>query len=229
MTKKQESRATPRQYDAAFKDEAVRMWQTSGQSAEVTARALGISEFHFYERKKRVSQVSRAAGSAGLPEGKEALQLEVLRLRQENRRLTEQRDILKKAAGILSEPPNSPNDASACPHAHIGNRPPCAARASSPGRSSDSSASRSPSNYCRPRVASRGIGRFWTSSCNECRPLRRSWIACYPQQCRLAPAPNVLAEVPPHASRATSAFGFNSLPFCGPGIRSEYAGIKVRS
>ena len=49
--------------------------------------------------------MSRAARSAGLPEGKEALQLEVLRLRQENLRLTEQRDILKKAAGILSEPP----------------------------------------------------------------------------------------------------------------------------
>ena len=28
MTNKQESGATPRQYDAAFKDEAVRMWQT---------------------------------------------------------------------------------------------------------------------------------------------------------------------------------------------------------
>jgi transposase len=61
--------------------------------------------FQLYEWKKRVSQVSQAAGSAGLPEGKEALQLEVLRLRQENLRLTEQRDILKKAAGILSEPP----------------------------------------------------------------------------------------------------------------------------
>ena len=73
----------------------------------MTARALGISVFHLYEWKKRVSQVSRAAGSAGLPEGKEALQLEVLRLRQENLRLTEQRDILKKAAGILSEPPPS--------------------------------------------------------------------------------------------------------------------------
>ena len=67
--------------------------------------APAISVFHLYEWKKRVSQVSRAAGSAGLPEGKEALQLEVLRLRQENLRLTEQRDILKKAAGILSEPP----------------------------------------------------------------------------------------------------------------------------
>lgn len=49
----------------------------------------------------------RAAGAPGLPASKEALQLEVLRLRQENLRLTEQRDILKKAAGILSEPPPS--------------------------------------------------------------------------------------------------------------------------
>ena len=64
------------------------MWLASGQAAEVTARALGISVFHLYENK-------------------EALQLEVLRLRQENLRLTEQRDILKKAAGILSEPPPS--------------------------------------------------------------------------------------------------------------------------
>jgi hypothetical protein len=39
MPKKQESGATPRQYDAAFKDEAGRMRLTSGQSAEVTARA----------------------------------------------------------------------------------------------------------------------------------------------------------------------------------------------
>ena len=31
MTKKKEAGATPRQYDAAFKDEAVRMWQTNGQ------------------------------------------------------------------------------------------------------------------------------------------------------------------------------------------------------
>ena len=53
MTKKKEVGATPRQYDAAFKDEAVRMWLASGQSAEVTARALGISVFHLYEWRKR--------------------------------------------------------------------------------------------------------------------------------------------------------------------------------
>jgi transposase len=40
-----------------------------------------------------------------LPESKEALQAEVVRLRHEVNRLTEQRDILKKAAGILCELP----------------------------------------------------------------------------------------------------------------------------
>ena len=107
MTKKKEAGATPRQYDAAFKAEAVRLWQSSRDSAEKTAHELGISVFHLYEWRKRGSQVTRAAGAPGLPESKEALQLEVLRLRQENLRLTEQRDILKKAAGILSEPPPS--------------------------------------------------------------------------------------------------------------------------
>ena len=53
MTKKKEAGATPRQYDAAFKDEAVRMWLASSQAAEVTARALGISVFNLYEWSKR--------------------------------------------------------------------------------------------------------------------------------------------------------------------------------
>jgi transposase len=38
------------------------------------------------------------------PASKEQLQLEVERLQRELTRMTEQRDILKKAAGILSEP-----------------------------------------------------------------------------------------------------------------------------
>ena len=52
-----------------------------------------------------------AAGSgrrSGCPfDSKEALQAENERLRQELARITEQRDILKKAAGILSEPSHS--------------------------------------------------------------------------------------------------------------------------
>jgi transposase len=40
-------------------------------------------------------------------ESKEGLHDEIVRLRRELARVTEQRDILKKAAGILSEPSQS--------------------------------------------------------------------------------------------------------------------------
>lgn len=102
---KKRAEATPRQYDQAFKQEAVRLWQSSGQAAEHTARQLGISVFNLYEWRKQAGRTTRAAGASGLPESKEALQQEIMRLREENRRLAEQRDILKKSLGILSEPP----------------------------------------------------------------------------------------------------------------------------
>jgi transposase len=96
--------APRRRNDVAFKQEAVRLWQSSGQSAQTTAQELGIKEDDLY-RWKRAGLATRSSGATGLPEGKDALQAEVVRLRQEVTRLTEQRDILKKAAGILSEPP----------------------------------------------------------------------------------------------------------------------------
>jgi len=95
--------ATPRRPDEAFKQEAVRLWKSSGRTAEATARELGISVFQLYSWN-RAGQPTRAAGVAVLPESKESLQAENERLRAELARITEQRDILKKAAGILSEP-----------------------------------------------------------------------------------------------------------------------------
>lgn len=102
--------ATPRRYDPAFQEEAVRMWEKSGRAAEETARELGISVFKLYDWKRslrgdRAARRPRAAAGAALPEDKESLKAEVVRLRLEVDRLTEQREILKKAAGILSEPP----------------------------------------------------------------------------------------------------------------------------
>ena len=64
----------------------MRLWQSSGHAAEKTAGELGISVFNLYKWKQ------------------EELQVEVERLQRELARMTEQRDILKKAAGILSEP-----------------------------------------------------------------------------------------------------------------------------
>jgi transposase len=76
----------------------------------VTARALGISVFRLYDWNR-----GAGAGRAAAPtpfrdlkaESKESLHDEVQRLRRELARVTEQRDILKKVAGILSEPPPS--------------------------------------------------------------------------------------------------------------------------
>jgi len=103
MKDKNRSGATPRQYDEAFKQEAVRLWRSSGRSAEATARELGISAFNLY-KWGREGAMPRAAGALRPPESKEELQAEVGRLQRELARITEQRDILKKAAGILSEP-----------------------------------------------------------------------------------------------------------------------------
>jgi transposase len=91
-------------HDEVFKKEAVRMWEESGRPAESIAHDLGVTAGDLY-RWKRVRPSTRAAGSTGLPVGKNALESEVMHLRQEVSRLTEQRDILKKAAGILCELP----------------------------------------------------------------------------------------------------------------------------
>lgn len=107
MTKKKTAGATPRRYDEAFKQEAVRLWQSSGRAAEHTARELGISVFNLYEWRKRADRLNRAAGATGPSGSQVALQAENERLKKELARMTEQRDILKKAAGILSEPPRS--------------------------------------------------------------------------------------------------------------------------
>jgi transposase len=104
MKEKKSPGATRQHRDQAFKLEAVRLWQSSGRPAAALAGELGIKAHDLY-RWKRAGQSPRAAGATGLPVGTTALTHEVMRLRREVARLTEQRDILKKAAGILCEPP----------------------------------------------------------------------------------------------------------------------------
>ena len=60
MKNKQDNGATPRK-DDAFKREAIRLWKSSGRSAETTARELGISVFQLYDWN-RARQPARAAG-----------------------------------------------------------------------------------------------------------------------------------------------------------------------
>ena len=106
MNKDSKAGATPRRYDEAFKREAVRLWKSSGKAAETTARELGLRVFQLYDWRKEFRDTP-PPGAAAPPKTMAGLQAENERLRQEVARLTEQREILKKAAGILSEPPRS--------------------------------------------------------------------------------------------------------------------------
>ena len=100
---------TRRKYDATFKREAVQNWLSSGKSAEVIAQELGLHAERLYAWRKRFAPADaggRAAAGAK-PRTVAELQNELDAARREITRISEQRDILKKTLGILSEP--SPN------------------------------------------------------------------------------------------------------------------------
>ena len=102
----QTSVKTRRKFDETFKREAVNNWLTSRKSAEVIAQELGISANRLYAWKQRFAPADaggRAAAGATAATPAEVL-AELIAARREIRHLTEQRDILKKTLGILSEP-----------------------------------------------------------------------------------------------------------------------------
>jgi len=90
-----------RKYEKAFKEEVVRQWMSSGLAARVIAKQYGIPVSMLHQWKHYQNPPPGVEKQAA----KESLADEVVRLRAEVARLTEQREILKKAAGILCEPP----------------------------------------------------------------------------------------------------------------------------
>ena len=70
------------------------MWQNSGKPAQEIAAQLGIREGQLYEWKKNALPMA-ASGD---------LQAENAALRRELALVRQQRDILKKTLGIISEP-----------------------------------------------------------------------------------------------------------------------------
>ena len=82
-------------YDKSFKDEAVRLALTSGKSIAQTARDLGIKDGCLYNWISRAKSNSETTDSTG---GNLNLAEELNRLRKENARLKEEREILKKFA-----------------------------------------------------------------------------------------------------------------------------------
>jgi transposase len=89
-----------RRYTAEFKAEAVRLLAASGRPAAQIARELGINEQTLHSWKQK----ARAADGAGVVPNRLTVEEENRRLRRENARLKEERDILKKATAYFANP-----------------------------------------------------------------------------------------------------------------------------
>ena len=98
-----------RKFDHAFKREAVQNWLASGKSAEVIAKELGLQPNRLYAWRKRFAPADAGGrAAAGAKPGSVAdLQSQLADAQREIQHLREQRDILKKTLGILSEPPSN--------------------------------------------------------------------------------------------------------------------------
>lgn len=92
--------AKRQQFTKEFKLEAVRLWKSSGRPAAAVARELGLRRNHLYKWQTELEAHTEAAfpGSGKRPASENELQ----RLRRENARLREERDILKKAAAYFA-------------------------------------------------------------------------------------------------------------------------------
>ena len=93
---------TRRIYTSEFKLEAIRLSETSGKSDAQIERDLGISTGCLYRWKKKFAEDGKHAfpGHGRLtPEQEHIRQLE-----RENKILRQERDILKKAMAIFSQP-----------------------------------------------------------------------------------------------------------------------------
>ena len=93
-------------YTAEYKQEALKLWRASGRSAAKGASELSIRAAPFLPlgRAERMPDAARTGAKSA--RSIEDLEAENHRLREENTKLLEQREILKKSLGILSEPPH---------------------------------------------------------------------------------------------------------------------------
>ena len=92
-------------YSDQYKQEALELWRASGRSAAKVAAELGIRPPLLY-RWAHLERISDAPQSGRKPRRSlEELEAENRHLRAENAKLLEQREVLKKSLGILSEVP----------------------------------------------------------------------------------------------------------------------------
>ncbi len=98
MTRKRKPYKT---YTKEFKQEAVRLMEDSDRPASEIAMELGIRRNQLYKWKEQIERKGDTAFS-GRGRPKKEDQSELATLRQENNRLKEENEILKKAAAYFA-------------------------------------------------------------------------------------------------------------------------------
>ena len=96
-----------RKHDRTFKQEAVNHWVTSGKPAAEVAHELGLHVNLLYAWKHRLCPSAPEGAEGQKPTTLADAQVQLEAAQREIRRLREQRDILKKTLGIISETPSS--------------------------------------------------------------------------------------------------------------------------
>jgi transposase len=108
MNRPMDAKSIPRRkYDKAFKQQAVELWMSSGKSAALVAAELGIKPDRLFGWKKTFAPPPPGGEGGGWAKSRQQLQEENESLRRELDYVRQQRDILKKTLGILSEAPNN--------------------------------------------------------------------------------------------------------------------------
>jgi transposase len=92
-------------YTEQYKKEALELWRNSGRSAAKVAAELGIRAPLLYRWARPKGQANHPTHECKSGCSVEELEAEIRRLRAENTKLFEQREVLKKSLGILSEAP----------------------------------------------------------------------------------------------------------------------------
>ncbi len=95
---------THRQYDDEFRKDAVRLLMSSARTVKDVADELGVGRSVLGRwRMKHLKKLDKEASVTGITPSD--MEKEIKRLRKELAYAQEQRDILKKACGILSDRP----------------------------------------------------------------------------------------------------------------------------
>jgi transposase len=93
---------TRKRYTREFKIEAVRLLEASGKSASQIERELDIGKGNLWRWRRELGSDSEQATSG--PSGRTPEQERIRELERENEILRQERDILKKAVAIFSQP-----------------------------------------------------------------------------------------------------------------------------